>query len=180
MTKPLVSADKINLMDLLARTRAVLEDAKFYLSQIDALAYKSPIEILSLSSIGQHTRHFIEFYQLLWKHKSTGSVNYDLRKRDIRLETDPYYASECIVQILEQLQDYKSDQSILLQSVLVRSGVDSTIGRELMYNLEHTIHHLAIIKIGLHQIAPHISLPANFGVAPSTIQHRSEIVGPSS
>jgi hypothetical protein len=51
----------------------------------------------------------------------------------------------------------------------------SNIERELMYNIEHTIHHLAIIKIGLNAVAPQIALSEHFGVAPSTIRHKQNI-----
>ena len=40
-----------------------------------------------------------------------------------------------------------------------------------MYNLEHAIHHHALIKVGL-KIMTKIELPESFGVAPSTIQYR--------
>ncbi|MDX1476670.1 MAG: hypothetical protein R3301_03155 [Saprospiraceae bacterium] len=53
--------------------------------------------------------------------------------------------------------------------------MDSSLERELIYNIEHTIHHLAIIKIGLAIIAPDIPLPAHFGVAPSTVKYKQGI-----
>ena len=43
--------------------------------------------------------------------------------------------------------------------------------REVMYNLEHAIHHHALIKIGIQQFTA-IELPESFGVAPSTMQYR--------
>jgi hypothetical protein len=52
--------------------------------------------------------------------------------------------------------------------------VQSTIGRELIYNIEHTIHHLAIVKIALKSSIPGMHLPEHFGVAPSTIRYRQE------
>lgn len=39
-----------------------------------------------------------------------------------------------------------------------------------MYNIEHTIHHLALIKVGLKLVYPDLDLPNHFGVAPSTIK----------
>ena len=52
--------------------------------------------------------------------------------------------------------------------------IDSTVGRELLYNLEHCIHHLALIKIGLKLVAPQIELPTHFGFARSTILHKEK------
>jgi hypothetical protein len=39
-----------------------------------------------------------------------------------------------------------------------------------MYNLEHTIHHMALIRIGISEVSD-IRLSENYGVASSTIKH---------
>ena len=49
------------------------------------------------------------------------------------------------------------------------------MARELHYNVEQCIHHLALIKVALKIIRPDIELSESFGVAPSTIQHRKKI-----
>jgi hypothetical protein len=46
--------------------------------------------------------------------------------------------------------------------------------REIMYNIEHAVHHQALIRIGIHALQPEISLPRAFGVADSTIQYRNK------
>ena len=51
--------------------------------------------------------------------------------------------------------------------------VSSSFFRELTYLIEHTIHHLAIIKIGLNEVYPAIEIPKNFGVAHSTIRYQA-------
>ena len=45
--------------------------------------------------------------------------------------------------------------------------------REIAYNLEHTIHHMALIRVGITEVSE-ISLPDNFGVASSTVKHRKQ------
>ena len=47
--------------------------------------------------------------------------------------------------------------------------ISSTVGRELQYLLDHTIHHYAIIAIILK--AQSITVPEEFGVAPSTLKY---------
>jgi uncharacterized damage-inducible protein DinB len=49
----------------------------------------------------------------------------------------------------------------------------TTVKRELVYNIEHAVHHMALMKIGIREIAPGISLPADFGIAASTLRHQS-------
>ena len=52
--------------------------------------------------------------------------------------------------------------------------IETNYYRELIYNIEHAVHHMAIMKIGIHEVAPYISLPADFGVAASTIRYKKE------
>jgi hypothetical protein len=44
--------------------------------------------------------------------------------------------------------------------------------RELTYNIEHAVHHMAIMKIGIREVAGYINLPIDFGVAVSTIRYK--------
>ena len=45
--------------------------------------------------------------------------------------------------------------------------------REIAYNLEHTIHHMALIKVGICELSD-IRVPEGFGVATSTMKYRKE------
>ncbi len=50
--------------------------------------------------------------------------------------------------------------------------IASNFYRELIYNIEHAVHHMAIMKIGVLEVAPYVSMPLDFGVAVSTIRHK--------
>jgi hypothetical protein len=50
--------------------------------------------------------------------------------------------------------------------------IDTNATRELVYNIEHAVHHMAIIKIGVREIATYIDLPTDFGIAASTIRYK--------
>ncbi|MEP6646624.1 MAG: hypothetical protein ABJC12_06010 [Saprospiraceae bacterium] len=158
----------------------VLEDLRVYLDVIDPISYQAPLELLSGSTIGQHTRHIIEFYTCLLEQSSAPSdpvINYAKRKRDYRIESEPDHAISLVKDLCQRLHELKVDQPCFLdctehgqENVLV----STTIGRELVYNIEHTTHHLAIVKIALKAMFPSLVLPDHFGVAPSTIRHRQE------
>ena len=54
-------------------------------------------------------------------------------------------------------------------------SVNSTYFSEIIYNLEHTIHHMAYIRIAINELGS-IKLPAEFGVAASTNRFRKVCV----
>ena len=172
--------EKNGLLALPELAGSVLGDLRYYLSVIDPVAYQAPLDILSGSTIGQHTRHIIEFYNCLLEQSHDAEVsciNYASRRRDYRIESEPDHALQYVDLISAQLRELDPTAHCLLNCAEHGEAdlmVDSTIGREMIYNIEHTIHHLAIVKIALKSTLPSIALPEHFGVAPSTIQHRQE------
>jgi hypothetical protein len=54
--------------------------------------------------------------------------------------------------------------------------VDTNYTRELVYNIEHAVHHMAIMKIGIREVAPYVTLAPDFGIAASTIRHKEASV----
>lgn len=152
-----------------------LEQFKEVLLQIPENCYAKPCKTLSQATIGQHTRHIIELYQCLLKGYDLNKVSYDKRERDKRIETDVNFAIFHLEQIQNLLE--KPDKRLIMVYELDgnEEKMESNYFREVMYNLEHTIHHQALIKVGINQLTE-ILLPASFGVAPSTIQYRNQCV----
>jgi len=162
-------------MNLIEATLSKLSNIQYYLNNLEPTIYKDPLEILSYSSIGGHTRHVLEFYQCLLKQCADGKINYDLRKRNKSIQEDPEFAGTILAQIMDTLPDCDVRRKLKLEICYdedhsITDTVDTSLERELVYNLEHLIHHLAIIKIGLFIAAPRMTLPEGFGVAPSTIR----------
>jgi hypothetical protein len=153
----------------------ILEQLKFVLLQINGIDYKKALKVLNMSTIGQHNRHIIEFYQCLFDGIETNIVDYDARNRDLKIESDLDYAIGEIDRIILNLDSCNFDSSVTLKMSFGYhqiSLVSTTFQRELTYLLEHTIHHLAIIKIALDHSFTNITIPANFGIAFSTIAYK--------
>ncbi|MDX2000869.1 MAG: hypothetical protein SFW35_00425 [Chitinophagales bacterium] len=157
-------------------TKQLLNDLATVLEQLDNEAYSAGRELFSGSSIGQHTRHILEFYQCLLSQLPTGTIDYDLRKRNIEIECSVQKALEVIQTLIETLPE--NNATLWLNVHLSNpdlnhpASVASNYQRELLYNIEHAIHHMAIIKIGIKHYLPSIAIEESFGVAPSTLRYR--------
>jgi len=144
------------------------------LDQLTETQYSQPSKILFNASIGQHVRHIIELYICLYNGYTSGNVNYEKRKRDVRIETDKSFAIELMEMIGNNID--KDNKKLLLDSSYDEQSTDSitvktNYYRELIYNLEHTVHHMALIRVGVNEVSS-IAIPEGFGVATSTIKYR--------
>mgnify|MGYP003578845093 CR=1 FL=1 len=146
------------------------------LNQLSNEEYSRSSNILMRATIGQHVRHIIELFQCLEKGYDTGLVNYEKRKRDYEIETDRQLAIELLKEIYRNIE--RPNRTIILEAedycdeVQIVS-IPSNYYRELAYNLEHTIHHMALIRVGINEVSS-VILPEEFGVAYSTIKYRQQ------
>ncbi len=125
------------------------------------------------ASIGEHTRHIIELYQSLINNYKLGVINYDKRNRNIQIQTSIQEAKNAIDEIILSL-DLPNKNLILEQGNLTTFfSIETNYYRELLYNLEHSIHHQALIKVALLKY-PKIKVLENFGIAKSTIEYKKQ------
>lgn len=148
------------------------------LEKIDNVQYTEKAEVLSGSSIGQHIRHILEFYLLLISGSYTGKISYDKRQRDIRIEKSPEFALKTVENILIGIDSLNSNVQVEFDADYSIEGslenrIISSVGRELAYCIEHSIHHQAMIKAGLIIMGLKEITDDNFGVAYSTIRYRN-------
>ncbi|MEL6988758.1 MAG: hypothetical protein AAGK97_13155 [Bacteroidota bacterium] len=149
------------------------------LDKIDAASYKKPLKIFTGSSLGQHFRHILDFYNCVIKASELGFLDYACRERNPRIETDVNYAKNTFIQINNLLDKLDFNKEIeVLADVSVSKSVErpvlkSTIGREVLFAFDHAVHHLAMIKMGIKTNFPEIELEDQVGVAPSTLKFQS-------
>jgi uncharacterized damage-inducible protein DinB len=156
----------------------VLRQGEALLSTLDDRAYTTRIPAAFNASVGGHYRHCLDHFQSLLDALDADEVNYDQRKRDVRIETDREFAVSETRRIFGGCQSIA--QTWLSRPVRVRTKVGygdeaapampSTFGRELMYVIAHAIHHYALMGVMCGLIE--VPLPAGFGVAPSTLKHQ--------
>ncbi len=136
-------------------------------------AYAQPCGELSNASIGQHSRHIIELYQCLIEGYQAGEIKYDDRKRNPVYENEITAAIDVIKEIQQHLEQPDKTLKIFCDTDDNSVCIESNYYREVLYNLEHCIHHQALIKVALLSLK-NIEIADGFGVAHSTLQHRQQ------
>jgi uncharacterized damage-inducible protein DinB len=150
-----------------------LKSLQFLLQNLEDEHYVRQSPLLGNASIGQHIRHTIELAQALLNGYETGEINYDIRNRDLRIETDIPFAADVLANLLQKT----ALPNKVIQVVITNNNTGETVSvssnyfRELAYNTEHTIHHMALIRVALREMQLNI-VNDQFGVAPSTVKYR--------
>lgn len=163
-----------NISTLLALNVETLQRLRTALESIDPSLY-THVNTKGRASVGQHVRHTLEFFECLLE--GGRFVNYDERKRDILVESSSDHAIVTIDKVIRNLEDVTKDFPLVLKAGLPSSSsqplqVSSSLSRELLYVLEHAIHHMALIRILIKDEEPDFVLEESFGVAYSTLTHR--------
>jgi hypothetical protein len=152
-----------------------LDELLYLLDQLSDEDYSKSCQALSNATIGEHTRHILEMFQCLENSYDLGILNYDNRERNNRIQTETEFAKQCIASIKMGLK--KENKIIYLEQIIdgINLRIQSNYYRELLYNLEHCIHHQALIKVAVLQFE-NILVNENFGVARSTIEYKKQCV----
>lgn len=154
----------------------LLNEVSTVVSQLNDKDYSMALPVLNGNSIGKHVRHMLDLFECLIENSESGTINYDLRKRNPETESSKEVALIQIENTVKNIDKLDLGKNILLRQTLnnVSCEINSSTKRELLYNIEHCIHHLAIIKIGIENNFGYVQIPENFGVAYSTLSHREQ------
>ena len=146
------------------------------LNQLEKEQYGYPCMNLSGNTIGQHVRHIIEMFQCLESGYFSGEVDYEKRKRDPQIETDISFATGLLQGIILQISKKNKPLKLLTYYDDLSDQpekIATNYFREIAYNLEHTIHHMALIRVGLRELGD-IPVDDTYGVAVSTLKYRKQ------
>ena len=172
--KSIFKINKARYMQLQQAIQSVFVQISESLEQLTCEQYCQPSKILFGATIGQHVRHIIELFICLDNGYNSGVVNYEKRKRDLTIETDKNFAASLLKSVYLTLD--KTNKDLLLEATFDEHSdeyvaIETNYFREIAYNLEHTVHHMALIRVGITEVS-NIEVPNSFGVAASTIKYR--------
>lgn len=158
----------------------ILSQLTEMVSQLTEQDFIKPVDALGNSTLGQHLRHTLEFFICLENGFEGGVINYDKRAHDKLIESDKFIALSVISKIDEFIKTHRQDKALRLEAAydLDREEfvtIETNYLRELVYNIEHAVHHMAIMKIGIREAAPYVALAHNFGIAASTIRYQETL-----
>ncbi|MCZ6727289.1 MAG: hypothetical protein O7A98_08020 [Acidobacteria bacterium] len=127
-----------------------------------------------IGEVGPHFRHCIDFYDCFLAGLEPRRIDYDARDRSAAVESAPEPALAALHRIrgrLDELGEEEGELRVRADVVTEQATwTRSTVNRELLFLLSHTIHHYALIALLLRQGG--IDVPTDFGFAPSTLEHQ--------
>ena len=127
---------------------------------------------LNNETIGKHVRHIIDFYLCFINGIKIKFIDYDKRERNKKVENDKEYAIKTISVIINLLKNsyLNTPITINLNLSITKSSLNSSIERELMYIVDHAIHHGHIIQLFIQNHYPNGYNNIEF-YSPSTLDH---------
>lgn len=153
--------------------RHCLDQLGALLSTVDARAYVARPAASVSGSVGEHVRHALDHVSALVAMSSDHALSYDHRYRGTSVESDPGVALQQTLTLCTALERWSAvdlDLPIQLVTTLTADGTAmlswSTLGREVAFVINHTIHHQALIGVLLAWQG--LAVPERFGYAPTT------------
>lgn len=147
-------------------------------NKLDEAVFSAPQDLFSGNSIGKHIRHILELFDAVLSSYKSGQLNYDNRDRSQLLESSPSAAQLKIAECIQKIAELEADKTLVLEGLCGSQPSDkitllTSISRELFYNIEHAVHHMAMLQMVINacKIA---EMPADFGYAYSTRKHQNK------
>jgi uncharacterized damage-inducible protein DinB len=166
---------------LLASAIETLSQGEMLLQELNDDSYTRKLPAAFNAAIGGHYRHCLDHFRSLLDAARHGDLNYDSRERGTLIESDRFAALNATGELIEGYRALAEDCLERPLQVTCKTSYSlagsqvsgSTVGREIMYVVAHAVHHYALI--GVMAAVMGLKMPAGFGVAPSTLQHKKEM-----
>ncbi len=168
-------------MQILSASKTIINQLIKLCDDLSDEQYAVSLDLLMQNSIGKHIRHIVEFYDILRDScLQKSELSYDKREHCIKTEREKCVAVSRFKEVLKWFDQIDTDAQLKLMvsyDKLKKDGfeINTSLERELVYNIEHAIHHMAIIRIAIEKEFTDIKLNEDFGVAYSTIRFRDDL-----
>jgi hypothetical protein len=166
--------------ELFSSLDEVLAEGERLLQGLSDSQYAVKLTEAGGTSIGAHYRHSLEHFQLIFEAVHQAEIDYDSRARDSGLEKERLLALSLTRDLRHAARFLQAGQlsramEAKCQTSYHNAGTQSaasSFGREVMYAISHAMHHYALIAMicALRKI----SVPPNFGMAPSTLRYQRQ------
>ena len=167
--------------ELIQSVLETLDQGATLLQEITDENYTKRVPVAFNASIGGHYRHCLDHFRSLLDAATSGDLNYDNRERGTLIENDRFAALNATRALRDGFDQLNPAIVARQLNVICKTSYStdgsqnspSTIGREIMYSVAHAVHHYALIGVmgGLMGL----TMPAGFGVAPSTLKHQAQL-----
>ena len=169
--------ERARMEPLITSINIALDQIQQVISQLSFDQYAA-LGIGGLSGVvGAHVRHCLDHVAALIAGAENSLVDYENRHRDSAVQHDRETAIATIRQLQQKLAQIKAFSSEHPVQCVMLVDIDSppvrmqsTLGREALYVMSHTIHHNAILAAIVR--AQGGTVPENMGMAPSTLAHQ--------
>lgn len=152
---------------------ATLDQVETVLDHLDSLPRAQRDALFATCRTGPHLRHIYDHISALLVGLDSGVVDYNRRQRNSIEESNVALSRQRLTFLRAQLAEWPQE---LAPPVTVVSEIDcmetishqfeSSVDRELLYLVNHTLHHLAYVSLSLCHAG--LELPSHIGLAPST------------
>ena len=164
-------------LSLLSAVESVLLQGCALLDSVSSEAFIRKEDGPYGASLGAHYRHVLDHFLCLVEGIRSGQIDYDQRRRSPKLENSVDAARFATEDLMEEFRNLPTDalkrECTVIYSVDYGNNhtqaVRSNVAREVMFCVGHAIHHYAILK--LLCTGRSVTLPYEFGIAPSTLKH---------
>jgi hypothetical protein len=145
------------------------------LDTIDNLPNAKATALYCDTNAGKHVRHVLDHILAFIPAVTNGTLDYNRRNRDSDVETSWTAAQQQLTNIIETLETLPFENLPLnviseidsLQTA--NQNFTSNVPREALYLINHTIHHVAYIRLLAKGCG--ITMADHIGIAPSTATH---------
>jgi len=125
----------------------ILNQIADLVTQINDNHYSQALDLLSGNTLAKHIRHILELHVQLISGIDNNEINYDKRERNLLIEHNKTYTIDFIKDLIVKINLIENREIQITLNTTINDDeviVKSSLERELVYNIEHAIHHMAI------------------------------------